>query len=1475
MCGDIRYFKSSIPPKLQGDRIGSLVFTFLSFNINEEIDRTETRFRLMLWGQDDGIDIYHDQFQNQVEVSVEYPLVGSIDIVRRYFFDMGVLVLPIMNGEQTLLGLANIHLSEIFGGLLQDLEKGNYDANLTSCISISTPLISFTRTNEKCHQSFQSARFGELGLKLELTVEKLEKFDVSVTSIYNKGVRVCNTTREGGDLKEIYNMCSGRIVSARDNGHRRAIHVVPSKLYPTPSLTDTTFNGLMNVFQENLPSGFDIIKNRECRFPNLDDNNFSLATEDDSILLAAILETPRRNVSEVHEDFGSDDTSRISLDKMSDARTSPLGKQCEQKIAQNVNLSKQSSIQNKSIELRPTLHVISLHLKSVNLTRPCLSPLLHSFKGRQAVVKGWIEFAIPSPNDPQLNTPQIISVPFICKTIGRTKQGKNTGARTNARGRNRLMKSTEKQLLAYFETCHDLSHRKVWNVKINNNRGENELQHLIIQMNIFAAIEETEKGQIIKLGVAQLKLGAMLREKESYTDFCLPFGPISTNMSFINLDIDLLVTNNEVDVKSKQVDSACSSIVKAEDKSLLEGDSSPRLACDYDKKVTKPTNTISILKDDISIKEESEKVFDMRSQCPKLMPHWIYIRVSSLRDLIKITRKSKILIKVCHLSTSRIDDETPSEYTILGETITLKDFAALYFTRVLMLEPCCIVSKKFSDSLKIDVREHIGTDSSSSILNTEISIPLNLNFGSSKANDVAFFFADKMLCKSQIKGKCGIHMEFTVAIGSLEQIDYLEMKIESSTKLQRWWNRRKLGNSYLARGSKLTTAKEQTNHFQLQKCAKIIQHAWRRQRLCRISNDKKSCDRPNPSHNDKSNFTTKITIKRDISLQNRERISLEKSDDNGSLSDLVQEDKLQSITKYATHEVEIKLGTCIGIREMLALWEEGRSDNTNLNINRSGVFVAFSILARSKENPSNQPEMMQFSTAIKMIKTIKRHQIMFDESYRVWLDNSDVIMNYIQSEMMEVQLWFVPVVTDLRKKYHPSYHNYCIEMPEKASMVGTTKCPLYMLTGSTCVSYFCPWQLEKENDIDTVGKIQITFRLNGNTTDELSVIDLESSFPSSSRNIFDWDLPDQIERILSTENPNRQSKGNFLEDSITQITIEQCKETGGTKLSSEKTELLCHGQENSNNSLSYQANSQKNTTKRNRKLKIPNVCKSNRGRFEGHHHNTSYTKNCGADTKFFSDVWIKTESPYLSKFELCNSDVIERVVAEKSEDILPTPKDNALFQLKDNYMEAPSKIYGEEEPLGCAKCIDKLTSNHYSLKEYQCLDVPEFKMHSPVGEVISSDTKGVTPDMNSDKYSVSSEDMSIYTQETAVEVKKVELSRLSSDESSADLKDPQQITSRIAQIYKPSSSSSSSSASEKRRSYFVTSNLQIGNRMSQSGGGVNKYSDDDSSSCGSFSVTQSRYERSREEISDCCHEDEVSTSEIESIDLSSDSSTWS
>jgi hypothetical protein len=108
-------------------------------------------------------------------------------------------------------------------------------------------------------------------------------------------------------------------------------------------------------------------------------------------------------------------------------------------------------------------------------------------------------------------------------------------------------------------------------------------------------------------------------------------------------------------------------------------------------------------------------------------------------------------------------------------------------------------------------------------------------------------------------------------------------------------------------------------------------------------------------------------------------------------------------------------------------------------------------------------------------------------------------------------------------------------------MVGTTKCPLYMLTGSTCVSYFCPWQLEKENDIDTVGKIQITFRLNGNTTDELSVIDLESSFPSSSRNIFDWDLPDQIERILSTENPNRQSKGNFLEDSITQMTIEQCK----------------------------------------------------------------------------------------------------------------------------------------------------------------------------------------------------------------------------------------------------------------------------------------------------------------------------------------------
>jgi hypothetical protein len=178
-------------------------------------------------------------------------------------------------------------------------------------------------------------------------------------------------------------------------------------------------------------------------------------------------------------------------------------------------------------------------------------------------------------------------------------------------------------------------------------------------------------------------------------------------------------------------------------------------------------------------------------------------------------------------------------------------------------------------------------------------------------------------------------------------------------------------------------------------------------------------------------------------------------------------------------------------------------------------------------------------------------------------------------------------------------------------------------------------------------------------------------------------------------------------------------------------------------------------------------------------------------------------------------------------------------------------------------------------KEYQCLEVPQFNKQSPLGGMISRDNNRDYHDMNGNTFSVSSDEASIYTQKIAIKHNKVKFSRCSSDESSTDMNDPQQHTGQDIHFYKsPSSSSSSSSASEIQRGYFMTLKGENGKQIIQSRKDHDKYSDNDSSSSGSLPMAQPTYHTSREEVKDLSHEDEVSTSEIESTDWSSESSSW-
>lgn len=489
MCDDVKYFKSSIPPKLEGDRIGSFLIKVLKFHINDEIKGSQARIRLMLWGQDDGIDIYHSKCQNEGKVSVEYPLVGSIDAVTRYILDMGVLVLPIVHGEENLIGLATINLSERFHWLVGDLEKRRYDVTpRTSCASLSTPLIALTKTNEKCH-FLTSVRFGELDFALELTIYNSVKFDCSKTFSHNHGIDIRNKAayEVKTDVIETANTRSGPIVSVRhNNGESGTVRGDPGEQFSSFNFSDN-FHRIMSVLRENRSSVSSVMKNCGSGFFDLDDSNLSLTTENDSILLAAILENPGPTTSAIEEDLECDGTERMSIDTMMDTKTGVMKEQRLQSAAQTIN-SKQTR-QRTHVEQKPAIRVIRLCVTSVNLTRSCLSPLFDYLNSRHIAVKGWVEVAIPSFNDPLLSEPRIFNVLFIRKTIGLKREGRTTRAKTNARGRSGLVKNFDKQLLACFETCHELSPRKIWNLKLRNT---DEIE-LSIELNVFTEIKEIEK----------------------------------------------------------------------------------------------------------------------------------------------------------------------------------------------------------------------------------------------------------------------------------------------------------------------------------------------------------------------------------------------------------------------------------------------------------------------------------------------------------------------------------------------------------------------------------------------------------------------------------------------------------------------------------------------------------------------------------------------------------------------------------------------------------------------------------------------------------------------------------------------------------------------------------------------------------------------------------------------------------------------
>ena len=172
----------SLPP----NTCKSLFIGTLSFRLyNLQCSLGSLKCRIQFWGESSHVDLHmNDDFTashltGAINSSsyVEYPLVGSICTLRKYFSDLGylpILVMSVEESHQIIVGQGYLPMIQIFDDLVNAVHLDSWKKRKINSFQLKIPVIPIEKCSKVLPSSCQQ-NMGEIEMEVVLRLNMCEK----------------------------------------------------------------------------------------------------------------------------------------------------------------------------------------------------------------------------------------------------------------------------------------------------------------------------------------------------------------------------------------------------------------------------------------------------------------------------------------------------------------------------------------------------------------------------------------------------------------------------------------------------------------------------------------------------------------------------------------------------------------------------------------------------------------------------------------------------------------------------------------------------------------------------------------------------------------------------------------------------------------------------------------------------------------------------------------------------------------------------------------------------------------------------------------------------------------------------------------------------------------------------------------------------------------------------------------------------
>ncbi len=1188
------YVSASLPPKVQGGSIGSIKIILKKFH-TYYLKRTACR--ISFWGQDQFYDIYSGDFDTtDFTFSIEYPLVGTLEGIGRYFSDMNILPLPILQtvdsaeSSMDFVGQGNILLPEVLQHLNERLQPSACDtlSMYTANHDALVPLISIPRS-KSLNDPHQSQQIGEINVQFVLNVHGRESKHLTQCPLFPQSVdthaieskdrrQTKSQTKDScvGDIALEDKIQSPIITLSQNIGHKDE-ECECFIGHPLPSAKSNL---------EDLEEQLGLCTSISSEF-GLDNDSFSSATEDDSILMEALIE---KKDFESSSEFLSPTKSK----GRSHLGTSTMLSLLRENGSDDPEVLMYPSFPIRSMEVLnkiAKIRCVKLNIKSLCLSMRLLQPVTELMSDDGSfTVKCSLKFQAPPLVLLSMSQPQNNCIHVFEKIV--TKKKSLLPHYMRKKLNQKEVEGTKAQTDLYsMYGSHEISHCTSWSLPYLDNSDVKKWMNTSLTFDMVVDIERLDDNdrrtnnrrkkrfpkfhkQVLKLASAEIKLETLLSVPSLVLDTKAHF--FSTRKvkkgGFLVLTMSLLPA---VGTKSNV------SRIDASDRSIYVNpnhSSADSLDLINDTIISTASNAKEAMS--FSISEASIPHSGSRL-CPKspLSPKIKESDVSTAESVTVAPFKDSAKLIWMYLSLAISTQGFPSKFALVRvrtmnqfkparnsiESIWTKRSFTNCSEEVLEIRKENVIYKDFRRLTQLNIEANFEKDIAVTV---EIWTHSNRSKDSNEGlNEDATEAADdellgtltiwveipQQLAESSIypavvrnsvlqikmpKTKKQSSAPITLAVGFVSQINKFASMTEKATLIQRWL--RTCSHQKDIRHQETSKVPAQENGLQNLRfiSALLIQNFWRGKTNVARSRPVNTIINPTFSqfkmHNTRSTHDNFQTASFDQKYQEQ----------------MVQQSKKDRGLSYLAHEIKIYFRECYGIRELITLWADNLpSKDPKIPCSfqaqdwaSSGIMITFSILSRSRHNGSNiSPDLqiLHYSSSISRMN-LNRHLVPLNYEFSALIDESPSMKSYLQSERLLCELWYIPVATNaMLEEFSKPTANKLPLVPQEANLICTTCCPLtVLLRKGDFISYVCPWSLAHDLSFDQkVGKVQIDIgAINTSNTlghHRVSLLPNDDCWcGTNGSDGFDWTLPDEIEAIMSQR---------FLDSSRTGIT----SSTGG------------------------------------------------------------------------------------------------------------------------------------------------------------------------------------------------------------------------------------------------------------------------------------------------------------------------------------------